>query len=139
MKPLTLFEGRDPQAEPDGAGRQAAPGGARGGRLSAGLALMERGAYERALEEFRLAAAEAPDCAAAFYNMGQIHDRFCQYRKSAECNGALALDPAYAPAHYTLGLVYLDLRDKTRAAEQHQILKRLDPVLSEHLYHLINR
>ena len=41
---------------------------------------------------------------------------------------AIKLKPGFADAHYNLGLVYLNLGDKTAATEECETLKKLDPV-----------
>ncbi len=44
------------------------------------------------------------------------------------------LNPDYATAHYYLGLVFIEQRNKVGAQEEYRVLQRLDPAKAQQLF-----
>ena len=55
-----------------------------------------------------------------FYEQGQLEQALSNYQK------AIALDPSYAKAHYSLGIVYEDLQEFDRAVKEYQLAVKQD-------------
>ena len=55
-----------------------------------------------------------------FYEQGQLEQALSNYQK------AVALDPSYAKAHYSLGIVYEDLQEFDRAVKEYQLAVKQD-------------
>jgi tetratricopeptide (TPR) repeat protein len=106
-------------------------------RTSLGDALMETGAVDRAIAEYRVALELAPRSATvrnnlglAYFHAGRLADALREYEQ------ALALDPRSAETLSNLGLVYrrLGLFDKAIESYQRAIVLRPDvPLLYESL------
>ena len=47
---------------------------------------------------------------------------------------AIRVDPDFAPAHYNMGIIYLNTGDKAAALEEYKILKELNPEMAEMLF-----
>jgi len=47
---------------------------------------------------------------------------------------AIRVDPDIAPAHYNMGLIYLNNSDKAAALKEYKILKELHPDMAEMLF-----
>lgn len=50
---------------------------------------------------------------------------------------AIRVDPDFAPAHYNMGIIYLNTGDKAAALEEYKILKVLDQNMAEILFERI--
>jgi tetratricopeptide (TPR) repeat protein len=50
---------------------------------------------------------------------------------------AIRVDPDFAPAHYNMGIIYLNTGDKAAALEEYKILKVLDQNMAELLFERI--
>ena len=60
-----------------------------------------------------------------------INTNALAYRK------AIQIKPDFVLAHFFLGLMYLDVRDRNRALEEYRILKDLDPDYANDLLNMI--
>ena len=47
---------------------------------------------------------------------------------------AIRVDPDFAPAHYNMGIIYLNNGDKAAALEEYKVLKILDQNMAEILF-----
>jgi tetratricopeptide (TPR) repeat protein len=69
----------------------------------------------------------------AYYAQQLYSKAIEQYKKAVE------LDPQQGMAHYSLGLAYLITKDRSAAAEQHEILRKLDSNYANKLLREINK
>jgi Tfp pilus assembly protein PilF len=83
--------------------------------------------YDRALDDFKKAAALDPNYGPAFHGLGLAYFQAGDFRQAAEnLEKALALDPGLDEAHLFLGSAYLELGRKA-AAYQHLMKYRASP------------
>jgi len=68
---------------------------------------------------------------AAYAKLGSYQEAWESFKK------AIRIKPAFAEAHYNLGLTYLQLGDKCCALEEYKILKQLDRNKADELFNQI--
>jgi tetratricopeptide (TPR) repeat protein len=106
---------------------------------SAGVAFLSLEKYDIALQFFEQAIAQNPRNARAWYQagfcmgkLGATEEKFRAYRK------AIALDPNYADAHYSLGVSLLLTSHKCDAVHELRALRVLDAELAGRLQALMD-
>jgi tetratricopeptide (TPR) repeat protein len=72
------------------------------------------------------------------YFLGYAYDQVKSYEESIKSyQQAIRIDPAYAEAHFQLGVTYLNSGDMKSAKEEYNTLKNLDQELTDKLSELI--
>ena len=72
-----------------------------------GLALLEQGRYEEAINHFRDCIARDPGCIRAYYQMARVHANQGRLEEARSwCQQAIERDPLLSEAHYTLALIH---------------------------------
>lgn len=106
---------------------------------SAGLVFLSLEKYDIAVQYFEQAIAQNPRNAKAWYQagfcmgkLGATEEKFRAYRK------AIALEPNYADAHYSLGVSLLLSSQKCEAVHELRALKALDEELARRLQALMD-
>jgi tetratricopeptide (TPR) repeat protein len=94
--------------------------------------------YQEAIEAYKQVVRIKPDDSQAYCNLGdtygilnRVHDAIEVYKQ------AVRIKPDYARARFGLGLAYFFAGDTKAAAEQHEILKALNPKLADQLAKVI--
>jgi len=107
--------------------------------FSAGLLFLSMEKYDVALPLFEQAIRENPRDAKAWLQaglclgkLGRTEAKLRAYRR------AIAIDPAFAEAHYSLGISLLLEGEKCGAVHEMRVLKPLDPGLAGRLETLID-
>jgi len=110
-----------------------------GAPFSAGVVFLSMEKYDVALQFFEQAIQQNPKDAKAWYQagcclgkVGLSEEKFRAYRK------AIALDPKYADAHYSLGVSLLLSSHKCEAVHELRALRVLDAELAAKLEALMN-
>jgi tetratricopeptide (TPR) repeat protein len=103
-----------------------------GGRPQAhnnlGLAYLEKGMLDEAIEQFHAALLVKPETAEYHNNLGFAYMRKKLLQKAVdEFKAAIRLDPDYIDAHYNLGTIYSDMGLLERAMGQYLTALRMDP------------
>jgi tetratricopeptide (TPR) repeat protein len=110
------------------AARAVAAGRGYEARLLLGLLLFEVGDLEAAANEFRAAAASAPDRAAPHYDLALVAHQQNRYREAREGYlRALSLDPGHLNARYNLSLLTHAAGADLEAAHHLDLLRRAAP------------
>jgi tetratricopeptide (TPR) repeat protein len=108
--------------------------------LSLGLALSNSGRYEEAVQAFQKARELDPSISETQVLTGKAYLEEGMCAQAIEClEGAVAIEQGHAQAHYNLGRAYLRVGDKALAAEQQEVLQRLNPQLADKLRRQIER
>ena len=96
--------------------------------LNRGLAYVEKGEFDRAIEDFDKAIGLNPEYADAYFNRGTAHSTLNQHEKAIEnYNKAIELDPNLALAYSNRGLAYYSLNKHDEAIADYNEAIELDP------------
>jgi tetratricopeptide (TPR) repeat protein len=92
--------------------------------------------FQRALN-FEESVQKNPSYAGAYFQIGYCNAELGRYIDAFEAyKKAIQIKPDFVLAHFFLGLMYLDVRDRNRALEEYKILKDLDPNYADDLFQL---
>ncbi|MGB5219310.1 MAG: tetratricopeptide repeat protein [Smithella sp.] len=83
-----------------------------------GIALIEEGKFEEAIESFSKAILIAPDYLVPYINRGNAYEKIGHNQKAIDdYNQAITMKPNYSVAYYDRGIVYMKLRQYPIALE----------------------
>ncbi|MBN2020937.1 MAG: tetratricopeptide repeat protein [Sedimentisphaerales bacterium] len=103
-----------------------------------GLVYREQKKYEEAIEQFRQAAALAPNDAEAHYELGDLLEKQGRLEEAAEqFSEAIGIDPNVAMLHYRLGIVLESQGNIVKAVEQYQRALDIEPAYVDALNKLV--
>jgi serine protease Do len=103
-----------------------------------GLPFLWKGDYEKALLYFTEAVQKDPQYARAYFEIGYCDAQFGKYIDAFDAyRKAIHIKPDFVLAHFFLGLMYLDVKDRGQALEEYRILKDLDPGYANDLLHML--
>lgn len=108
------------------------------GLYAKGLPFLWEEDYNKALSYFKEAVKKDPRYANAYFligycnaQLGRYPDAFDAYKK------AIQIKPDFVLAHFFLGLIFLEARDRSHALEEYKILKGLDQNYANDLLNMI--
>lgn len=105
-----------------------------------GLVYVCLGRYEEAVEAFKQVIRINPHDSKAHYCLGFAYNHLGRHGEAIKAlKEAIRIDPDHVNAHYhyALGLVYLEIKDRSMAIEQYKILRNLDGEKANALFKLI--
>ena len=83
-----------------------------------GLAAVNRGDWQEAVQHFTQAIKSDPNNAIAYNNRGYCYDELGDYSKAiSDYTQAIKLDPKFAMAYYNRGVLYAELKDYKNAMQ----------------------
>ena len=104
-----------------------------------GSAYDHLGLYKEAIEAFKQAIRINPGSAMAYSNLGIAYKRLGLYKEAIEAyKQVIRIDPNHTNTHLSLGLSYFKIGDKSSALNEYEILKKLNIILANQLFDLIN-
>lgn len=104
-----------------------------------GVAYLDKGLSDKALEYFRTALRINPDFAEAHYNLGNVYMEKGLFDEAVEHYlSSIKINPEYFKAHYNLGLVHLKKGLPDKAIGNFQAVLRLKPDFAETYVNLGN-
>ncbi len=108
------------------------------GLYAKGLPFLWREQYEKALSYFREAIKKDPRDAKVYFLIGYTNAQLGRYPDAFDAyEKAIQIQPDFTFAHFYLGLIYLEMRDKNRALKEYNILKNLSPDYAKDLLNMI--
>ena len=103
-----------------------------------GLPFLWREEYDKALPYFMDAVKKDPRYANAYFQIGYCNAQLGRYPDAFDAyKKAIQIQPDFVLAHFYLGLIYLEARDRNHALEEHKILKNLDRNYADDLLNMI--
>ena len=103
-------------------------------------AYMSQGLIDKAIEYYLIAVKLKPDYPDAHNNLGVAYGKLGMHKEEIESyKSAITIKPDYAAVHFNLGVTYIKLSDRDSALREYEILKNLDPKLSDELWNLIHK
>jgi tetratricopeptide (TPR) repeat protein len=97
------------------------------GLYAKGLPFLWKEDYEKALPYFERAIKKDPRYANGYFQIGYCNAQLGRYLDAFDAyKKAIQIQPDFVLAHFFLGLIYLEVRDRTHALEEYKILKNLD-------------
>ena len=103
-----------------------------------GLPFLWKENYQMALLYFEEAVKKNPRYAEAYFQIGYCNAQLERYAAAYEaCRQAVRIKPDFVLAHFFLGLIYLEVRDRDHALEEYKILKDLDADYANDLFRMI--
>jgi hypothetical protein len=108
------------------------------GLYAKGLPFLWKEEYEKALPFFEGAVKKDPRYAIAYFQIGYCNAQLGRYLDAFEVyKKAIQIKPDFVLAHFFLGLLYLEARDRTHALEEYKILKDLNRDYAKDLLNMI--
>jgi tetratricopeptide (TPR) repeat protein len=108
------------------------------GLYAKGLPFLWKEDYQKALYYFKGAVKKDPRYANAYFQIGYCNAQLGRYVEAFDAyKKAIQIKPDFVLAHFFLGLIYLEARDKTHALEEYKILKDLDRDYANGLFRMI--
>ncbi len=103
-----------------------------------GLPFVWKEEYEKALLYLEEAAKKDPRYANAYFLMGYTNAQLGRYPDAFDAyKKAIQIQPDFVFAHFYLGLIYLEMRDRNHALEEYKILKNLNRDYAKDLLNMI--
>jgi hypothetical protein len=103
-----------------------------------GLSFLLKEDYKKALPSFMEVVKKNPRFANAYFQIGYCNAQLGRYGEALEAyKKAIGIDPDFVLAHFFLGLIYLEVRDRNHALGEFKILEDLDRNYANDLLNMI--
>jgi tetratricopeptide (TPR) repeat protein len=108
------------------------------GLYAKGLPFLWKEGYEKALLYFEVAVKKDPRYSNAYFLIGYTNAQLGRYPDALDAyKKAIQIQPDFVFAHFYLGLIYLEMRDRNHALEEYKILKNLNRDYARDLLNMI--
>jgi len=103
-----------------------------------GLPFLWKEDYDKAASYFERAIKKDPRYANAYFQIGYCNAQLGRYPDALNAyKKAIQIQPDFVLAHFFLGLIYLEVRNRNHALEEYRILKDLDRNYADDLLNMI--